>query len=397
MSDYGTTVTELKDKGFYRKPRSRNYILTNMECGSAAIHGGNELDAFRAFSKATVAARATAGGKKRGIASLWTHESFKFWKGEPFEKAMANIYLGMIYFKRGDYDNARACFSQAVLADGMSQSGYRDDFALAYYLAGLCHIKMGEDDNAEICFKKARQYWPNNPYLSLEPNKASNVIALIELGNSPLKVRKGIEGSGDDFINLPYIDRIAVLKIDGEPVASSSKILDIYHQAKTRGKSPKDLIQLSKGILWLTVRLGVMAMTGQDPGMIGAIGGSLADVRQWWLLPGEVHLITCYVEPGEHTLTLSFYTKGASEIKEYRQVWHRVPIYSEKDNLYIFKSVPMIHAKLIESDDKKAKPIETYLTNEAHVDKVIQARQVARASGTHWASNTQVQQLKKDL
>ena len=41
-------------------------------------------------------------------------EKIKIWKGEPFERAMANFYLGLIYYMRHDYDNARGAFENAL-------------------------------------------------------------------------------------------------------------------------------------------------------------------------------------------------------------------------------------------------------------------------------------------
>ena len=383
VGDYPTAVGEFRKKKELDKYRHKNYILRNAELGSAAIHGGDEYDAFPTLTKASFMMRAVAGGKKRGMGSLIINESIKMFKGEPFEKAMANIYLGLLYYRMGEYDNAKACFDQALLSDGMSQAGSRDDFSIAYFLAGRCYMKFDdEDDNAEICFNRAREYWPHNPYLSLEANENSNVIAVIEMGNAPIKSRRGVEGSADDFTGMSYIDKMAVLKIDGEEVGKSSKVLDLYHQASTRGKSIKDAAQTTKGVFALLIRIS-LSLFGGDPGNVGQYTGSLADIRQWWLLPGEVHIITCNVEPGEHTVSLSFYHQGYThdEILEFRQVWHRVPVYAGTDNLWLLKSHPMIHTKLVESDEERAKLLKDYCTDESRAATVKAAVARAEQSG----------------
>ena len=41
------------------------------------------------------------------------NEKMKVWKGEPFEKAMVNYYLGLVYYMRHDYENARAAYQSA--------------------------------------------------------------------------------------------------------------------------------------------------------------------------------------------------------------------------------------------------------------------------------------------
>ena len=50
----------------------------------------------------------------RTLGAVLVDEKIHIWKGEPFERAMANFYLGLIYYMRGDYDNARGAFENAL-------------------------------------------------------------------------------------------------------------------------------------------------------------------------------------------------------------------------------------------------------------------------------------------
>lgn len=422
--DYAVAIQDLRPEKEGSSPGARNYVLANMNCGSAAILGGDDLDALSSFSSASEAIRDVASGKLQGAASLWTHESIKVFKGEPFEKGMANIYLGILYWRKGELDNARACFSQAFMTDSASAPEYREDFSLADFLMGRCYMDLGEKDNAAISFNRAKKYWPENPYLSIDANKDNNVIAIIELGVSPIKARKGIEGCDDYFQKATYPESYAVLSVDGKKVVDSSKILDLYKQAETRGGSVKDITQKAKGVFALLARITIMVFTGgHDPGNIGKYTGSIADIRQWWYLPGEVHIVACKVEPGQHTINLAFHTNGASpslsavpeksftdyipfvamikmlkrlreagardpyfrgpgeELVEYRQVWHRVPVYAGKQNIWLFRSVPMLQCQLVESDAKDAKPLKAYMTKEARTDYVMKTLKMADQSG----------------
>ena len=53
-----------------------------------------------------------AGG--RSLGAVLVDEKIKVWKGEPFERAMANYYLGLVYYMRHEYDNARGAFENAL-------------------------------------------------------------------------------------------------------------------------------------------------------------------------------------------------------------------------------------------------------------------------------------------
>ena len=54
------------------------------------------------------------------FAAIVGSESSKTWKGDPYEKAMNAYYTGLLFYIRGEPDNARASFKKGILADGES-------------------------------------------------------------------------------------------------------------------------------------------------------------------------------------------------------------------------------------------------------------------------------------
>ena len=52
------------------------------------------------------------GGRSLGAALV--DEGVRIWKGEPFERAMTNFYLGIVYYTRHDYNNCRAAMENAL-------------------------------------------------------------------------------------------------------------------------------------------------------------------------------------------------------------------------------------------------------------------------------------------
>ena len=83
-------------------------------------------------------------------------ESAKEWKGEPYEKMMAFLYLGLLRYQEGDYSNALAMTKSAILADtGTDSSQYRADFVPAFVLQSLAFQGLHEDNNAERSMEQA--------------------------------------------------------------------------------------------------------------------------------------------------------------------------------------------------------------------------------------------------
>src|SRR5208282_1903378 len=92
-----------------------NFVLDNCRLGSAALADYDLRAAGDAFLRAYEVINSVGvnnGGRSLGAALV--DEKIKIWKGEPFERAMTNFDLGVVYFQKQDYNNARAAFENAL-------------------------------------------------------------------------------------------------------------------------------------------------------------------------------------------------------------------------------------------------------------------------------------------
>jgi len=317
----------------------RNFVLYNLEWASAAFEGGDYLTARRALETAAEVMRGY-GGSTEGIISLIANESAKMFKGDPFERAMANFYDGLIYYRWGDYGNARAAFHQALMADASSAEDHREDFAVAQFMIGKCYQKLGEPDNARISFEKARKAYPDNPYFSGKALRDHNVLIILQLGKAPKKIAAGPAGSLDDRVRGNYRETRAKVYANRKLLGASSCAVDLLHQAKTSGRTAKDTIQAAKGVA--KTGLFAAAAATQDDTSAGLLLAALlmpaqADLRQWDLLPGEIHVVSAKLPPGSYTFKVEFFADG-KRMNDFRQVWHYVPVEEDRDTLLVFRS-----------------------------------------------------------
>src|SRR5206468_11289851 len=125
-------------------------------------------------------------------------EKLKIWKGEPYERAMANFYLGLIYYARKDYNNARAAFENALFklrdyGEGKDKKDeYRhveSNFALACIMLGRCWQHLGREDLAHANFDRAVALHRGlAPAADYKLHQESNVLLVIEFGHGPRKI-----------------------------------------------------------------------------------------------------------------------------------------------------------------------------------------------------------------
>src|SRR5438046_5524054 len=92
-----------------------DYVLNNVRLGSASLVDYDLDEAEAAFYRAyEVINSVNVNDAGRSSAAIFLAEKLKVWKGEPFERAMTNFYLGVIYYIQQDYSNARAAFENSL-------------------------------------------------------------------------------------------------------------------------------------------------------------------------------------------------------------------------------------------------------------------------------------------
>jgi hypothetical protein len=257
--------------------------------------------------------------------NLFSSESRKTFIGEPYERSMAYFYRGVIYWRDGELDNARACFRSAEFEDSDTENkDYAGDWVLPDYLDGLATTKLGGDGSDAL--KRARAEAKNINLPDYEPR--ANVIFILEYGPGPLKYGSGKYGEELRFRTRgsPVMSaRIQTGKID-LPVAPCD---NLNFQATTRGGRAMDHVLANKAVFkGATDTAGDVAMIGglttaaasnnrttQSVGLGLALAGLIskgisaattpeADTRTWDNLPQYISFAAMKLTPGEHAVTI---------------------------------------------------------------------------------------------
>lgn len=330
-----------------------NFVLNNLRLGSAALVDYDLDQAESAFVRAYEVINSVGvndGG--RSLGAVLVDEKIKIWKGEPFERAMANFYLGLVYYMQQDYGNARGAFENALfkLRDYSENekkseaSDYRDvesNFAVAALMLGKCWQKLGRDDLARANFARVGELQPSLKSLAdYDLNRDANLLLVIDLGHGPQKVTD-FDGSIVGFAPTPQqvgaMPR-AIVQIDGKPARESEiaePTIDLVAMAADRRWQSIDTIRavksgLGTGLLAVGAYEGMRGMSGsgsaqrRDLTAAAALLGaglllkatSQADVRQWEMLPRSVYVIPLHVSPGAHDITVEF-----PGVRGLRQEW----------------------------------------------------------------------------
>ena len=310
--------------GYYRKvieEGQRNETLNHMRAATAAMELDERGAAVESLDTAltiieSVYANTESAAKAR---SLWYEEGMKDFKGEPYERAMAYYYRGLLELELGNYDNARAHFKSGALQDAFAEEEQnRCDFALLIFLEGWASHLQGDRDLAAAAFKEVQQLRPNFPI----PGEGDNVLVIAETGAAPRKLADGVGHYQLRFFRgKNFTDKRAALAFNDETV-ELFPIEDIAWQAMTRGGRAIDHIlqgqvvfkQNQEDLGTLVTGLGEATMTAASvfnnaSGELHAAAGGLellgvaqlaisqrvkakADTRAWDNLPDTVHIAT---------------------------------------------------------------------------------------------------------
>ncbi len=268
-------------------------------------------------------------------------EAKKTFVGEPYERSMAYIYRGILYWRNGEPDNARACFRSAEVEDSDTENHqYAGDWVLPDYLDGLATAKLGGDGSD--AFKRAEA---DAKDIKLPPyNTNANVLMFFEFGPGPTKYASGEYGEELRFRVPPSPLSSAEFQVDGGdyPVAPAD---DVWFQASTRGGrvmahilGKKAVFKRSTDIAGNAALIGGLgtAMVSEDrtAGEVGlglALAGLVskvvsaattpqADTRSWDNLPRYLSFANLALPPGPHTLTVQFKNSDGMVVPSFTKV-----------------------------------------------------------------------------
>lgn len=298
----------------------RNATLNFQRIGMAALSLGDIDLAEKAFDAAVTRIDLIYADNPEAqkAKSLWTAEKIKDYKGEPYERAMAHFYRGLVYAAKGDFQNARAMFKQADYQDTVAEvEQYAGDFGLMPYMAGWASYCDGNTGMARDFLQQAIKGDTNFSTLRVD----QPVLVLFESGRSPYKYGSGKAGEILKWQShdLPAPSaKTACTSSSGTGCAVNSFVMgaDLGFQATTRGGRPIDGVLNGKasfkdgaqGVATVASAVGEFGMlaaasTGNRDaagiGMLGMFAGLIAqgvanatqaqaDIREWEQLPATV-------------------------------------------------------------------------------------------------------------
>lgn len=219
--------------------------LALADVGIAAAHLGAISEAREALDGALDIMEAVIydPAKSREIESLPGEERTKIFKGEPHERAMCNLYRGLIYLADADYEAARACFRRADMDRArVEDNGSRDGewLSLEYLTAvsdALCPSQLGIE-----WMRAVPEDLQLDPYLP-----GDNVLMVVMSGGSPGKVhRQGGNEHGLAYRRGP--GQVATVRIVQNPEELTLPQAETSFQTISTGfpPAPTSILELTR-------------------------------------------------------------------------------------------------------------------------------------------------------
>jgi len=315
-------------ENFIQNGPERDRVLWQYRTALTALRQG-KLDLSKQYLDEALARIQGIYGKDadaKKSRSYFREEARKTFIGEPYERAMAWFYRGILYWIDGQPDNARACFRSGQVMDSDTEDKtYSGDYVLFDYLDGYVTSRLGGDGSDAV--RRAE----TNSHLWKPPGFApkANLLVFVDYGPPPTKFATGEYREQLRFAGGKSQIVSATVKI-GEASGKAVPYDDLFFQASTRGGRVMDHVLANKAVFKKstdiagtvgiisgaamatsnnrdvqTAGLAVMGV-GVVTKIFSAATTPEADVRTWDNLPLYLSFVAFEVTPGEHTLTVDF-------------------------------------------------------------------------------------------
>jgi len=310
-----------------------------------------KLDAALAQAAANYGAVNSEAAKSR---RMFRKESDKPFVGEPYERALSSFYRGLLYWRDGEPDNARALFRSAQLLDSdTTDKTHAGDYVLFDYLDGLASEKLN-NDGADALARARASAKAQSRAIPPDYDRQANVLLFAEYGRGPRKYAGGEYGEQLRFIAEQSKTVSARLTVDGRTIQLPAYD-DLNFQATTRGGRTMDHVLGNKAVFKSGANtVGDVALVGavvaaqninrydgthsRDAqnaalglaaiGLISKLASSAttpdADTRAWDNIPQYLSFAALRLPPGDHPATLTFHDASGT-LRSTRQVTLTVP------------------------------------------------------------------------
>jgi hypothetical protein len=305
---------------------SKDRVLWQYRTSLASLRRGAYTDAKPMLDDAltrigSVLANDPSARKSRGY---FSEEAKKTFIGEPYERVMAYYYDGLLYWRNGEPDNARAAFRSAAIQDADAETKeYAADYVLLDYLDGFATAKLGGDGSEAL--KRARAHCR----MAVPPdyNVNANVLFFFDYGKGPTKYATGEHNEQLRFLPGSSLAREVRVRV-GDQAAHVGPYDDLSFQATTRGGRVMDHILAGKAVFKSTTDAignaalvsGLVLSGGRDTQeaalglaafgllskIISASTTPQADTRSWENLPQYLSFAALQIPPGQQTATVEF-------------------------------------------------------------------------------------------
>ena len=374
------------------KERDRNCALWDNQLGSLYLAQDDYDKALDAFLRAHYIMNNIPAFKEleHKATALTGSEDKKAYKGDPYEKAMNSLYVGLLLYNDGDLENAMAAFKNGILADSDSkEETYQSDIAFLYLISARIAKKSGNKSLSDDYLKAVKELSTNPNYSLLGLNDMlinkmldlkNNVLLVFEFGEGPIKSRRGAYGelaviNGDHYDVKGW--RITVDNNE-KNIHTTYSNTDIFFQSSTRGGRVMDGILKGKAqfksnsaktavaMMDVSQQLANQAnqMRAMNPyadttgyalasgvamlfagcsAVASSITNPKADIRCWSLLPEHIIIFPMYLEQGKHSIDAEFINSHCTSTGNYKEVEKSnykfdINIQGDKDNI-IFKRI----------------------------------------------------------
>jgi tetratricopeptide (TPR) repeat protein len=331
----------------------RDRVLFDYRFAASALRAGDYVEAKARLDDAIarIGGIITNDADAARARGLFAAESTKTFIGEPYERTMAYFYRGILYWRDGQPDNARACFrSGQVIDSDPARENYDADYVLLDYLDGLASAKLNADGSDAYARAQAHA-GPANPLPAYNPS--ANVLVFAEYGYGPRKYAAGEYGEMLRFHVDDSPTRSARLVLEGgRKIVPLPAYDDLGYQATTRGGRVMDHILGNKAYFKTGASVaGDVALAGaviahdqgrrrerrgkdDDDANIAAVGLGLlgvlgkaasaatqteADTRQWNNLPQRLSFAAIKLPPGQHDGRIEFLDRDGNVLEQRTQ------------------------------------------------------------------------------